>query len=62
MDDQLSLSKRIALLKLERKFIREDTYILDSQSTIDFADKVRFVFNKFFLIKKKLKLRLLNYL
>lgn len=51
LDDQLALSKRIAILKLERKFIREDTYTLDDQSTLDFQEKVRYnLFNCSFSI------------
>jgi hypothetical protein len=40
LDDQVALSKRIAIMKLERSFTREDTLTLDAQSTIDFEDKV----------------------
>ena len=46
LDDQLALSKRIAILKLERKFKREDTYTLDSQSTIDFEEKILELFEE----------------
>ena len=54
MDDSIALSKRIAIMKIERlivlmkcfptlnyrKFKREDTYTLDDVATIDFKDKV----------------------
>ncbi|KAI1729672.1 ARD/ARD' family domain-containing protein [Ditylenchus destructor] len=34
------------VLKLERNFKREDTYTLDSQSTIDFQDKLQELFEE----------------
>jgi len=40
LEDQVVLSKRIAIMKLERNFTREDTMTLDAHSTIDFEDKV----------------------
>lgn len=38
--DQIALSKRITMLKLERKFAREDIYTLDAATTANFDDKV----------------------
>lgn len=40
MMNQVAMSKRIAILKLERNLTREDTFILDAATTIDFDDKV----------------------
>lgn len=40
LDDQVATSKRVGIMKLERNFNREDTLTLDSQSTIDFEEKV----------------------
>uniref|UniRef100_A0A915DKH9 ARD n=1 Tax=Ditylenchus dipsaci TaxID=166011 RepID=A0A915DKH9_9BILA len=44
LDDQVALGRRIAILKIERKFKREDTYTLDAQSTIDFQEKLTEMF------------------
>ncbi|KAI6184749.1 1,2-dihydroxy-3-keto-5-methylthiopentene dioxygenase-like protein 3 [Aphelenchoides bicaudatus] len=46
LDDPISLSKRIALMKMERKFKREDTLTLDAQSTIDFEEKIAELFEE----------------
>lgn len=47
LDDALSASKRIAILKLERNLKKEDTFTLDGQnSTIDFADKLAELFEE----------------
>ncbi|CAD5210157.1 unnamed protein product [Bursaphelenchus okinawaensis] len=46
LDDHVSLSKRIALMKMERNFKKEDTYTLDAQSTIDFEDKMAELFEE----------------
>jgi len=46
IDDPIALSKRIALVKMERKFKREDTFTLDAQSTIDFEEKVAELFEE----------------
>lgn len=39
--DQVAMSKRIALLKMERNLTKEDTYTLDAETTVDFDEKVR---------------------
>ncbi|KAI6221604.1 1,2-dihydroxy-3-keto-5-methylthiopentene dioxygenase-like protein 3 [Aphelenchoides besseyi] len=46
IDDPVALSKRIAVMKIERKFKREDTFTLDAASTIDFEDKVAELFEE----------------
>ena len=46
LEDQVALSKRIAIMKLERNFTREDTLTLDAQSTIDFEDKMAELFEE----------------
>lgn len=40
------MSKRIALLKMERNLTKEDTYTLDAETTVDFEDKVN-IFEEF---------------
>uniref|UniRef100_A0A0N5ADI1 1,2-dihydroxy-3-keto-5-methylthiopentene dioxygenase homolog n=1 Tax=Syphacia muris TaxID=451379 RepID=A0A0N5ADI1_9BILA len=44
--DQVSVSKRIAILKLERNLTREDTFTMDANSTIDFEDKIEEMFEE----------------
>ncbi|VDN60639.1 unnamed protein product [Dracunculus medinensis] len=44
--DQISMSKRIALLKMERNLTKEDTYTLDAQSTVDFVEKLEELFEE----------------
>ncbi|TMS33992.1 hypothetical protein L596_001665 [Steinernema carpocapsae] len=44
--DPVSLSKRIAILKMERSLNREDTYTLDGENTIDFAEKIAELFEE----------------
>uniref|UniRef100_A0A914HWC5 ARD n=1 Tax=Globodera rostochiensis TaxID=31243 RepID=A0A914HWC5_GLORO len=46
LEDQVALSKRIAIMKLERNFTKEDTYTLDAQSTIDFKEKIAELFEE----------------
>ncbi|KAL7079643.1 hypothetical protein ACQ4LE_001282 [Meloidogyne hapla] len=46
LEDQIALSKRIAIVKLERNLSREDTLTLDAQSTIDFEDKMKEMFEE----------------
>lgn len=40
VSDQIGLSKRLTLLKMERQFKREDIYTLDAETTANFKDKV----------------------
>ncbi|KAK0394521.1 hypothetical protein QR680_000788 [Steinernema hermaphroditum] len=44
--DPVALSKRIAVLKMERSLHREDTYTLDGETTIDFAEKIAELFEE----------------
>uniref|UniRef100_A0A914YZI7 ARD n=1 Tax=Panagrolaimus superbus TaxID=310955 RepID=A0A914YZI7_9BILA len=46
LDDPLSASKRIAVLKLDRNLKKEDTYTLDAQSTLDFEEKLLELFEE----------------
>lgn len=46
IDDPISLSKRIALMKMEKHFKREDTFTLDVQTTIDFEEKIAELFEE----------------
>lgn len=39
-EDQVSMSKRIALLKKGRKLTKEDVYTLNARSITDFDDKI----------------------
>lgn len=41
------MSKRIALLKMERNLTKEDTYTLDAKTTVDFQDKVDILYENF---------------
>lgn len=34
------MSKRIAILKMERNLTKEDIYVLDAENTVDFSGKV----------------------
>ena len=38
--DQVGLSKRLTLLKMERNFKKADIYTLDGETTANFKDKV----------------------
>jgi hypothetical protein len=42
----VALSKRIALMKMEKNFKREDTFTLDAQTTIDFEEKIAELFEE----------------
>ncbi|VDM98301.1 unnamed protein product [Thelazia callipaeda] len=44
--NQVAMSKRIALLKLERNLTKEDTYTLDAENTIEFKDKIEELFEE----------------
>ncbi|MFH4975742.1 hypothetical protein AB6A40_002451 [Gnathostoma spinigerum] len=44
--DAISLSKRIALLKLERNLTKEDTFTLDAETTVDFEEKLDELFEE----------------
>jgi len=44
--DHLALTKRIALLKIDKNFKREDTWTLDGQNTIDFDEKLLELFEE----------------
>ncbi|CAJ0963543.1 unnamed protein product, partial [Mesorhabditis belari] len=44
--DQIALSKRITMMKLERKFTREDIYTLDAATTANFSDKIDELFEE----------------
>uniref|UniRef100_A0A915B4R7 ARD n=1 Tax=Parascaris univalens TaxID=6257 RepID=A0A915B4R7_PARUN len=44
--DQIGMSKRIALLKMERNLTKEDTYTLDAETTVDFEDKLEELFEE----------------
>lgn len=46
LDDPIALSKRIALMKMEKKFKSEDTFTLDVQSTINFEEKIAELFEE----------------
>ncbi|KAM3719615.1 Acireductone dioxygenase [Dirofilaria immitis] len=44
--NQVSMSKRIALLKKGRKLIKEDVYTLNARTTLDFEDKIEELFEE----------------
>lgn len=44
--DQVAMSKRIALLKMERNLTKEDTYTLDAETTVDFDEKIEELFEE----------------
>ncbi|VDK48927.1 unnamed protein product [Anisakis simplex] len=44
--DQIGMSKRIALLKLERNLTREDMFTLDAETTVDFYEKIAELFEE----------------
>ncbi|EFO21143.2 hypothetical protein LOAG_07346 [Loa loa] len=44
--DQISMSKRIALLKKGRKLTKEDIYTLNARTTPDFEDKIEELFEE----------------
>uniref|UniRef100_A0A914EEC1 ARD n=1 Tax=Acrobeloides nanus TaxID=290746 RepID=A0A914EEC1_9BILA len=46
LDDPVASARRIAVMKLERSFKREDTFTLDAASTIDFEEKLADLFEE----------------
>ncbi|PAV90218.1 hypothetical protein WR25_08305 [Diploscapter pachys] len=44
--DQIALSKRLTMMKLERKFKREDIFTLDAETTANFKDKIDELFEE----------------
>uniref|UniRef100_A0A914VH14 Uncharacterized protein n=1 Tax=Plectus sambesii TaxID=2011161 RepID=A0A914VH14_9BILA len=46
MMDPVSWGKRVAIMKIERKFNGEDTYILDGANTVEFEEKIEELFEE----------------
>uniref|UniRef100_A0A914DUA2 1,2-dihydroxy-3-keto-5-methylthiopentene dioxygenase n=1 Tax=Acrobeloides nanus TaxID=290746 RepID=A0A914DUA2_9BILA len=46
LDDPVASARRIAVMKLERNFKREDTFTLDAVSTMDFEEKLTELFEE----------------
>ncbi|VDM59560.1 unnamed protein product [Angiostrongylus costaricensis] len=44
--DQVALSKRVKLLKMERNFNKEDIFTLDAETTANFRDKIDELFEE----------------
>ncbi|VDP05304.1 unnamed protein product [Heligmosomoides polygyrus] len=44
--DQVALSKRLKVMKMERNFTREDIFTLDAETTANFRDKIDELFEE----------------